>query len=329
MKRILFRADAKPSIGIGDLMSLINLSHYFNPREWECFFMIKAYPAGIRLIDRVKKDNAFILDESISIENEVAKINHVIQMHKINVLFFEITERALSEYVGLTSNVKKACVNFNAHLLEDLDLVVNWDVNAISYMRQQDAPNANFLLGPEYVILPKNFYELKRRSYKIYPETLLVAMGGADEHDLTFDIIKCMIDNKIKLTINIVVGSGYQYTSRLEKLLEKSLINWEIKYDVKSMLDEYLNCDMAIGTGGLTASEIVATKTPAMLIATYEHQVARCQYFHDKGYVKYLGFRSFDTDELLNGFNHLPINSNKNIFNTEKVVDEIKKIARN
>ena len=55
MKRILFRADAKPSIGIGDLMSLINLSFYLNPREWECFFMIKAYSAGIKLAKRIEK----------------------------------------------------------------------------------------------------------------------------------------------------------------------------------------------------------------------------------------------------------------------------------
>ena len=329
MKRILFRADAKPSIGIGDLMSLINLSHYFNPREWECFFMIKAYSAGIKLAKRIEKKYVFILDESISIENEVDEINHVVQIHKIDILFFEITDRRLSKYTGLTNNVKKACVNFNDHLLNGIDLVINWDVDAVKYMHQSSAPNALFLLGPKYVILPKQFYSLHDRRYKDKVETLLISMGGADEFNFTMKVVKIIIENNVKVSLNIIVGSGYENIEKLKSLLKNSFIDYKIKHDVGNMFNEYINCDFAIGAGGLTSSELVATKTPSALIATYEHQIARCKFFDKKRLVKYLGYKDFDSEELLRSINN-PTKPNCNfLFETSKIINNIESICAN
>ena len=329
MRSILFRADANPAIGIGDLMSLITLSEYFDSNEWQCYFMIRAYPASVKLSERIDKNNLTVIDSNASIESEVIQINSFCKKRCIDLLLIEITERPLSEYSSLDTSIKKACINFNSNLLSDLSLVVNWDVDARKYMKQNDAPDAKFLLGPEYVILPKVFYNLKQRIYKARSETILIAMGGADEHNLTSDIISCLIENKTELNLNIIVGSGYQHIDQLKKTLEKSNLKWKIKHNVKSMLEEYLECDVAIGAGGLTASELVASKTPAILIATYEHQIARCQYFEHKGYVKYLGFRDFDSKELINEINHLKILNGKNIFNTQKVVDEIKNVPEN
>ena len=323
MKRILFRADAKPSIGIGDLISLINLSFYLNPREWECFFMIKSYPAAIKLVNRVRKRNIFFLDELISIESEVSEINRVVQIYGIDVLFFEITEQRLSQYIGLVNNVKKACVNFNSYLLEDLDLVVNWDVEADQYMCRSGTPNAKFLLGYEYVILPKQFYELQERKYKDKICKLLIAMGGADEFDFTMKIVEVLIENNIEIDLNIIVGSGYENKAQLEKALYKSQLNFTIKQDVSNMLGEYIGCDLAIGAGGLTASELVASKTPALLIATYEHQISRCKFFSEKGFATYLGFRTFDKHQLIKSVKE-PRKVLKDVFfNTQRIIDEV------
>jgi len=327
MRSILFRADANPSIGIGDLMSLITLSEYFDSNEWQCYFMIRSYPASLKLAERINESNLTVIDCDTSVENEVIKINSFCEKQSIDLLFLEITERSLAEYFNLNDSIKKACVNFDRDLLCDLSLVVNWDVDAHNYMNPNDAPNAKFLLGPEYVILAKEFYNLKQRSYKTRPETILIAMGGADEHDLTYDIVSCLIENKVEINVNIVVGSGYQQMDRLMQMLETSSLKWKIKHNVKHMLDEYLQCDVAIGAGGLTASELVASRTPAILIATYEHQIARCKYFERKGYVTYLGLRSFNADELINNISHAKISNDKIIFKTLKLVDEIKNIA--
>ena len=63
------------------------------------------------------------------------------------------------------------------------------------------------------------------------------------------------------------------------------------------MLDEYLSCNIGIGAGGLTSSEMVATRLSTILIATYKHQIARCKYFDKQGWAKYLGYRDFKNDK--------------------------------
>ena len=82
MKKILFRADAKPSIGIGDLMSLIHLSKYLD--NWEKHFVIRNYRAGVDLAKKYRVENLYILDENISIEDEVDFLNKFDQMFNEN-----------------------------------------------------------------------------------------------------------------------------------------------------------------------------------------------------------------------------------------------------
>ena len=72
------------------------------------------------------------------------------------------------------------------------------------------------------------------------------------------------------------------------------------------MLEEYLLVDIAIGAGGLISSELVASRTPALLLATCEHQVARCQYYETQGQVKYLGHRTFDEKDILASLEKAP-----------------------
>jgi len=168
MRKILFRADAKPSIGIGDLMSLVHLSRYFEDSGWETHFMIRGYDAGVKLASRYNLKRLEILPPGVSVMDEVDAINQYSIKNSIDMLFFEITERKLTEYQGLLSEVKKACVCFDGVILDDFHLVVDWDVEASRYFIPKDYPNTIYLLGPEYVVLPKEYYcdlRIKERNY--------------------------------------------------------------------------------------------------------------------------------------------------------------------
>lgn len=301
MKKILFRADAKPSIGIGDLMSLIHLSKYFERDGWEAHFMVRNYPAGIELVEKNKIKFVNVLPGDISVSEEVLHINDYVAEHDINMVFFEITEFKLVEYNGLSSKVKKACVSFDGAIPHGLDLVIDWDVEADKFFDTARFPETNFLLGPEFVILPISFdfSRVVQRKYKRVADNLLVCMGGADEHDFTKKIVDVLINNQIRSKITVILGSGYVNELNLRQSLLAGGLDFNIKKNVQNMFEEYLACDVAVGAGGLTSSELVATRTPSILVATYQHQVARCNYFHSLGVATYLGFRSFDADVLL------------------------------
>ncbi len=288
--RILFRADAFPAIGVGDLMSLINLSFYFKSDGWETIFMVKSYPAAIKLVEKYGL-TAIFLDSKISINSEVIKINNVIAQQSIDLVFFEITENCLNEYHGITSDVYKACVSFDGQIPDDIDLVIDWDVNYSKFFQPEKYPETMFLLGPEYVILPKTFDIecINKRKRSFPPKKLLICMGGADEYNFTQKVTQKVVDLKSDIELIIILGSGYEFKKELMQYLATIKNRFTIKENISTMFEEYMGCDVAVGAGGLVSSELVATGTPAILIAIYEHQEARCEYFAKKKWATYLG----------------------------------------
>lgn len=321
VRNILFRADAKPSIGTGDLMSLIQLSRYFENGGWQSHFIIKGCNAAVEIIKKHKVKNFLIVDEDISVGKEVKELNNYIESKKIDVIFFEITERPLTEYKGISDKAIKACVNFDGVIPDDMSLVIDWDVNADKLFDPQKYPNTKFLLGLDYVILPIDFdfNKINRRAYRDEPRTLLISMGGADEFDFTQKIIDILIKEGINLKLNVVIGGGYMYTEKLEASLKNSNIRYKIKQNITNMFDEYMNCDIAVAAGGLTAFELIATRTPSFLVAIYKHQIERCAYFDKMGWAKYLGFRSFDGKTLLKSIQNPVADLPERVFKTGEI----------
>ncbi len=327
MKKILFRADAAPHIGIGDLMSLIHLSKYLD-ESWEVYFVIKNYEAGVKLCDKYGI-KAEVLDENIEIDDEVDFLNGFIEIKQIDLIFFEITERKLTDYKGLTCNVKKACVSFDGEILEDMNLVVDWDTEAEKFHNPARFPNTTFLLGYEYVILPKKFYEIDFSQIKrnFPPKKVLIAMGGADEFDFTNKVVEVLAGFNTQLDLTVVVGSGYKNIDILkENLVKLPVANYRLLVNVSNMLELYLSTDVAIGAGGLTVSELVATKTPSCIIATYEHQIHRCLTYEKNGWIKYMGYKTIDKGKCMESLFEQIDFSQKSGFKTAEIVNNIEGI---
>ncbi|MFA5339119.1 MAG: hypothetical protein WC317_03090 [Candidatus Omnitrophota bacterium] len=296
MKNIVFRADAKTCIGTGDLVSLIHLSRYFEKKGWRAHFIIRGYDLGLALAKKHALKNLSVIEPDSSIEEEVDFINSYIDKNGIDAVFFEITERTLVDYRGITPETIKACVCFDGIVPAGFDLVVDWDVSAEEAFAGKDTGRARLLLGPQYIILPVDFQldRIRKRKYKEMVETVLVTLGGADEFDFTKKAIEALAELDAKVVLHIILGSGYRHRKTLERRLEDLPFKYTLKQNVAGMFPEYMNCDLAISAGGLTSYELVCARTPALLTAVYEHQVTRCEYFDKKRYARYMGFRTID-----------------------------------
>jgi spore coat polysaccharide biosynthesis predicted glycosyltransferase SpsG len=203
-----------------------------------------------------------------------------------------------------------------------MDLVVDWDVAAHRFFEPRHHPATRFLLGPQYVILPPDFEKkpIEERSHRPVTDRVLVCMGGADEHDFTSRVCSVLADADLTIHLQVVVGSGYGFRDALEATLERASFSWEIHQNIRDMFEAYMRCDAAVGAGGLTASELVATRTPAALLATYPHQVARCRYFAEHGWVRYLGYRDFRPTELLDAVRRPLIPGTGPLFDPGEIV---------
>ena len=253
-------------------------------------------------------------------------INALIADKEIDIIFFEITERKLTDYVGINPNAKKVCINFDGHIPDDIQLLINWDAAAHDYYDLDKFPTTKFLLGSQYVILPKSFYAetIQFRKYSLIRRNILIAMGGADELDFTSKVAEVLSNETYTLTI--IVGAGYIHKEALVRMLDTKQCHYTLKINVQDMLSEYLACDFAIGAGGLTSSELVASRTPCALIATYEHQIARCNYFHQQRWAEYLGYRLFEVEALLFSIEKFIPRYSATVFDTAAIIDELQKV---
>ena len=127
--------------------------------------------------------------------------------------------------------------------------------------------------------------------------------------------------------MTVIVGAGYKHGESLTRRLAASGYRHRMRQNVTDMLAAYLDCDVAVGSGGLTASELVASRTPAILISTYEHQIARCRHFHNNGWARYLGYRRVDSTTLANAVTTPRLPDTAPVFNTRAIVDTCNEIV--
>lgn len=315
MPNILFRADAEKSIGIGDLMSLIYLSGKFQKNAWQSFFVIKDYELALEIINKRNLKNVYLLSYNATILEEINFLKKICQEENIDCLFMEITKHSLREYTSLGKPVPiKACINFDGVITQDFDVVMNWCVDYQDKLYEAyKENNIQFLLGFENIILP-DYLEWKKIIKRTYPKDIrriLIAMGGIDEFDMTQKIVKVLTQRADAYEIRVVTGAGYRYQQELSKFMQHWFKNFSLKQNVDTLFEDYLWADIAFSAGGLTASELVATRTPAILISTYKHQIKRCEYYFSNKWVYYAGFHSnLNEKSIIESLDYLKENIN-------------------
>jgi spore coat polysaccharide biosynthesis predicted glycosyltransferase SpsG len=292
--RILFRADANDSIGTGDLLSFVYFSQYLNSEAWEFYFLARESKAARNIADSYSlHDCIYFIAEDSTISHEVDAINQLVNEKEVSHLFFQINLYDLAEYKGLTHEPYISVVCGNGTLIDKTDLVLSWAVDAVEFYKPYKS-GVEYFLGPEYVFLPRRFNQpfAQRQNTKI--SKVLVSMGGVDEFHLTEKVIEKLIESGEELHLTIISGFGNHRCSNIKSMLEASGLDYCLKSNVKDMLKEFLSCDAAIANGGLTASELVSSKTPCLLVGAYPHEAERCKYFHENQWAVYLG----DKDEF-------------------------------
>ncbi|MBN1353830.1 MAG: hypothetical protein JW994_04100 [Candidatus Omnitrophica bacterium] len=318
MPNILFRADAHKEIGTGDLMSVIYLSREFQNNSWHCFFAVRDYEPALSIVRQFGLQNVEIIPHGILLKNEIELIKKLCADNEIDCLFMEVTKNNLREYGALGKPAPvKACANFDGIITEDFDIVVNWCVDASDTLYGgYECKNTKFVLGFENAILPESVLKLghDKKSPNKKAQTILITMGGADEFNLTHKVLKSLASCASACEIKVIIGPGYEHSQDSLNSIGTNFHKFSLIKDAKSLDGYYRWADMAFSAGGLTSSELVAAKIPAVLIAAHEHQIKRCECYSRKNWAFYAGCRKNISEmQIEAAFYH--VNNNIQAFN--------------
>lgn len=279
-KKIAFRVDGYPALGLGHIYRCLTLA--YECTEHEVVFITQSkYPEGI-----AKLCSANMNVVEIDSEDELFLW---LRENKVDVFVNDCLDTTLS-YVQQVKKYVNRFVSF-----EDLGegiFAADAVINAI-YEGASSYPNV--FTGKKYVCLRDEFLIAKANAFSEKVSRILVMFGGTDPLNLSkrlYDIAREYNSGDINVTFDFILGSGYKH-----ELLKSDLDHGiNVVQDVVRVTDYMKNADMAFSSQGRTTFELAAMGVPTIVLAQNEREQLHPFAQMDNGFIN-LGLGSEVSDE--------------------------------
>jgi spore coat polysaccharide biosynthesis predicted glycosyltransferase SpsG len=127
----------------------------------------------------------------------------------------------------------------------------------------------------------------KHRRQRSVLQSLVVSMGGSDTYGLTVLVVRALRARKRQATI--VLGPGFAHNAELGAELDSSFV---VKRDLKSLVEEFAQHDLAITAGGITPFEANAAGLPCIVIGAESWEERAGELLGRLGGCRYAGART-------------------------------------
>ena len=202
--------------------------------------------------------------------------------------------------------VKRACNDKGCKLtyIDDVlafaypcDLLINYNIYGpdckAEYEQMYSAANVSLpelKLGLEYLPLRKEYRNIPPRMEKGEIEDVLISTGGADTEHIGLALLKYIKRNSVldKYNFHFVIGAVNTDKEKIGKIA-KEQSNIITYFDLTSLKNLMLKCDVAISAAGSTLYELYATHTPTVTYIVADNQIRGARGFEKAGLMKCCG----------------------------------------
>lgn len=340
MNGVFFRTDANRQIGSGHLHRCLILADALSERmSIQIAFLFSDTPKTMHSAVIQKNYRIFIKDFQIDELDFIHECKEQSSSGKIMLLidsdkeiFYNVgfQKAIIKNHILLAHITFKHKEVFLSHLLHNQ--------NILALDHQYNCPEHTIkLFGPAYTIL-KPQYKLLRQSGTHFNENVknvLISFGGADTRNVSFKVLKALLELNLKTTIILVLGKLYDERQILTELITQyPQQKVEVFQNTPEMPELMYKADLAITSGGLTAWELACLGTPNVIISTSWRESATAEVLHQKELAVYLGH--YDKHQAIGPTIFSLINDQEkrrklyrnglelvDALGTEKVVDQI------
>ena len=255
---VKLRCDGNSEIGLGHVYRMMAL-HDILEEHFDCSFILKNSDRRVAALLEKKNYKFQILDsDDIDLPLGNACLEYPITEQEILVLdgyrFDSNFQKRIKGYLRCPI----VCVDDLVANPFVADVIINHS-GGVAKEEYQIEPGSKLLLGPEYAILRKEFYQLNppRRIPKSIG-TVFIGFGGADPDNATcqaiVDITNRLGDSLTK--INVVLGAVFEHESQLQALINKfDCINVFRNIDASQMITLMQEADLAVCSSSTIAYE--------------------------------------------------------------------------
>ena len=277
--KVCIITEGSAKLGFGHISRCTSLYQAFEEKKIIPNFIIN----GDEIASLMEVKNYVILDW---VKNELELIK---QIKNSEIAIVDSYLAGFPIYERIVENVKLAAfIDDNMRINYPYGIVINGNIHALE-LNYFNSPKTDYLLGPQFSMLKKDFWEIPLRTVNKEIKTILITLGGSDLRNLTPEILKLLIDEFPEIFKKVIIGSSFKNIKEIENVADKSteLIYFPLASRMKK---EILASDIAITTGGQTVYELAALGIPTITIAVADNQLHNVKSFDKLGYNYYAGW---------------------------------------
>ena len=274
-KELLIRVDANSIIGSGHLMRCLALAQAWKERGGEVSFITACDSPA--LLQRLKGEGFQIIKVEMAYPDpdDWATTSKILDEYPDSWVVLD-GYHFDSDYHNLIkgNGNQLLVIDDIAHLQHySADIILNQNVNA-DQLSYQYNPNVRLLLGSEYVLMRKEFWEWSgwKRDFRKNSQNLLITLGGADPDNQTQKVINAVkiLDQKSQKICILIGASNPHYPNILETIENDQ--NIRIIKNTGNMPELMAWADVAVTAGGSTCWETSFMGLPSIILILADNQ---------------------------------------------------------
>lgn len=150
------------------------------------------------------------------------------------------------------------------------DLVVN------ELYADARADGVRRICGPEVACLREEFHALAPHPTRPVVAEVLVTFGGTDPANLTLRALEALDEVPADFAVTVVLGRGYAAEASLQPWARRTRRSHTITRDARAISAHMSRADLAISSAGRTVYELIACRTPTLVLAQNEREERHC-----------------------------------------------------
>ena len=287
---VLFRRDAGPLIGIGHLQRCLSLATALHHLGMPCLFLTNDEPTVMERVKRFGFEGCTLdvddswgtvdLDETLS----------VAATRECSIIIVDSPYEG-ADYLSQLRNAGYfvVAIEDNVSHLFPCHMVINGDAHARELSYQSPFEDTYFLLGPEYSILRREFWEVTPRIVSENVNNVLITMGGSDPYNIVPKIIDLLDTLQGTFSVTAIIGPFFENIVEIQAATQRAQRNITLEETPDLVRDLMLQADMAISAGGQTLYELACVGCPTVAVRLAANQDRQIAVFEEAGLLRIAG----------------------------------------
>lgn len=279
--KILIRADANKSIGMGHIMRCLSIADAFTEFGHDIKFLIADDCVSHFLLQHgyattVLHSNYQKMDEELEFWPSLDGINIVIiDSYHVTESYLQLLKQAVNKLDG-----KLVYIDDLATFPYMVDIIVNYNaygpnLDYQSLYQSSGIPEPHLILGPTYAPLRSVFHGVAKKEQPKNVQNVLISTGGADSEHIALSIARARPSH---FTYHFLLGALNSDREAIRELTknQEHIVLHENVTDMKSLISEM---DIAVSAAGSTLYEICVCGVPFITYVLADNQIPGAEAF--------------------------------------------------